>query len=140
MRFNEIQAAIGIRQLEKLPKWNEARRNVARLYNQALGEVVTTPIEEKWAKHVYHLYVIRTKKRDKLSEYLKQRGVSTLVHYPVPIHRQPAITGVLGAQPKLKVTDTICEEVLSLPTYPSLTKPEVEYVSERISDFLKSPR
>jgi dTDP-4-amino-4,6-dideoxygalactose transaminase len=140
MRFNEIQAAIGIKQLEKLPRWNEARRNVARMYNEALGELVTTPIEEKWAKHVYHLYVIRTKKRDKLAEYLKQRGVSTLVHYPVPIHRQPAITGVLGEQPALKVTDKICEEVLSLPTYPSLTKPEVEYVSERISDFLKTSR
>jgi len=140
MRFNEIQAAVGIKQLEKLPKWNEARRNNAKTYNQALDGLVTTPTEEKWAKHVYHLYVIRTKKRDKLAEYLKQHGVSTLVHYPVPIHKQPAITEALGAQPTLKTTDKICEEVLSLPMYPSLTKPEVEYVSEKISDFLKTSR
>ncbi|MGB8780514.1 MAG: DegT/DnrJ/EryC1/StrS family aminotransferase [Candidatus Bathyarchaeia archaeon] len=140
LRFNEIQAAIGIKQLEKLPRWNEARRNIAKMYNQALEELVTTPIEEEWAKHVYHLYVIRTKKRDKLAESLKQHGVSTLVHYPVPIHKQPAITGVLGAQPALRITDTICQEVLSLPMYPSLTEPEVEYVSERISDFLKTFR
>jgi dTDP-4-amino-4,6-dideoxygalactose transaminase len=140
MRFNEIQAAIGIKQLEKLPRWNEARRNIAKKYDQALNGLVTTPIEEKWAKHVYHLYVVRTKKRDKLAEFLKQHGVSTLVHYPVPIHKQPAITGVLGKQPALKITDKICEEVLSLPMYPSLTKPEVEYVSEKISDFLKTSR
>jgi dTDP-4-amino-4,6-dideoxygalactose transaminase len=140
LRFNEIQAAIGIKQLEKLPRWNEARRNIAKMYNQALQEFVATPIEETWAKHVYHLYVIRTKRRDKLAEYLKQHGVSTLVHYPVPIHKQPAITGVLGAEPSLSITDTICQEVLSLPMYPSLTRPEVEYVSERISDFLKTAR
>ena len=138
LRFNEIQAAIGIKQLEKLPGWNEARRNIAKMYDQALGELVTTPVEEKWAKHVYHLYVIRTKRRDKLAESLKQHGVSTLVHYPVPIHKQPAITGALGAQPALGITDKICQEVLSLPMYPGLTEPEVEYVSERISDFLKT--
>jgi dTDP-4-amino-4,6-dideoxygalactose transaminase len=140
MRFNEIQAVIGIKQLQKLPRWNEARRNIAKTYNQALDGLVTTPTEEKWAKRVYHLYVIRTKKRDKLAESLKQHGVSTLVHYPVPIHKQPAITEALGAQPALRITDRICQEVLSLPMYPGLTKPEVEYVSERISDFLKTSR
>ena len=137
-RFNEIQAAIGIKQLEKLPKWNEARRNIARMYNRALEGLATTPVEEPWAKHVYHQYVIRTTRRDELSEFLKKHGVSTLVHYPVPIHQQPAITGALGAQPTLKITEKIAQEVLSLPMYPSLAATEVEYVSERISDFQKT--
>jgi dTDP-4-amino-4,6-dideoxygalactose transaminase len=135
LRFNEIQAAIGIKQLEKLPRWNEARRNVAKMYDEALDDLVTTPIEESWAKHVYHLYVIRTKKRDKLKEFLSNRGVSTLVHYPVPIHEQPAITSIMGAQPKLKNTDKFAKEVLSIPMCPSLTKHEVEYVSDKIGEF-----
>jgi dTDP-4-amino-4,6-dideoxygalactose transaminase len=138
LRFNEIQAAIGIKQLEKLPEWIEARRNIARMYNQALEGLVTTPVEELWAKHVYHLYVIRTEKRDELGEYLQQQGISTGVYYPVPIHKQPAITSVLGTQPAIGNTERFAKEVLSLPIYPSLTKREVEYVSQKITEFLKS--
>lgn len=137
LRFNEIQAAIGIKQLEKLPEWIEARRNIARMYNQALEDLVITPVEEPWAKHVYHLYVIRTEKRDELREFLGQQGVSTGVHYPIPIHKQPAITSVLGAQPALGNTEKFAKEVLSLPIYPALTKREVEYVSEKIAEFLE---
>ena len=137
LRFNEIQAAIGIKQLEKLPEWIEARRNIARMYNQALEGLVTTPVEELWAKHVYHLYVIRTQKRDELGEYLKQQGISTGVHYPVPIHKQPAITSVLGTQPAIGNTERFAKEVLSLPIYPALTKREVEYVSQKITKFFK---
>jgi len=137
LRFNEIQAAIGIKQLEKLPEWNEARRNIARMYNQALERSVTTPVEEPWAKHVYHLYVIRTKERDELREFLSRQGISTLVHYPVPIHKQPAITSVLGAQPALKNTEKFAKEVLSIPMYPGLTKREVKYVSDKITEFSK---
>jgi dTDP-4-amino-4,6-dideoxygalactose transaminase len=137
LRFNEIQAAIGIKQLEKLPEWNEARRNIARMYNQVLERLVTTPVEELWAKHVYHLYVIRTKKRDELREFLNRYGISTLVHYPVPIHKQPAITSILGVQPALKNTEKFAKEVLSIPMYPGLTKREVKYVSDKIKMFFE---
>ena len=137
LRFNEIQAAIGIKQLKKLPEWIEARRNIARMYNQALEDLVTTPVEKTWAKHVYHLYVIRTEKRDELGEYLKQQGIFTGVHYPVPIHKQPAITSVLGTQPAIGNTERFAKEVLSLPIYPALTKREVEYVSQKITKFFK---
>jgi dTDP-4-amino-4,6-dideoxygalactose transaminase len=137
LRFNEIQAAIGIKQLEKLPEWNEARRNIAGMYNKALEGLVTTPVEEPWAKHVYHVYVIRTKKRDELREFLSRHGISTLVHYPVPIHMQPAITSVLGTQPALKNTEKSAKEVLSIPMYPGLTKREVEYVSDNITEFFE---
>ena len=140
LRFNEIQAAIGIKQLEKLPKWNEARRNIAKMYDQALKGLVTTPIEESWAKHVYHLYVIRNKKREELKEFLRRHGVSTLVHYPVPIHMQPAITSVLGTQPALKNTEKFVGEVLSIPMYPGLTKREVKYVSDKITEFFKASK
>jgi dTDP-4-amino-4,6-dideoxygalactose transaminase len=135
LRFNEIQAAIGIKQLEKLPKWNEARRNIAKMYNQTLEGLVTTPIEETWAKHVYHLYVIRNKKRDDLKEFLSRHGVSTLVHYPIPIHQQPAITSILGHQKSLKITEKYAKEVLSIPMHPTLTEREVEYISDRIKEY-----
>jgi len=137
LRFNEIQAAIGIKQLEKLPKWNEARRQISKMYTHALKDLVITPIEESWAKHVYHLYVIRTKKREKLKEFLGRQGVSTLVHYPVPIHEQPAITSILGAQAKLKNTEMFAKEVLSIPVHPALTKREVKYVSDKIREFFE---
>jgi dTDP-4-amino-4,6-dideoxygalactose transaminase len=138
LRFNEIQAAIGIKQLEKLPEWDEARRNIAEMYTQALRDIVTTPVEEPWAKHVYHVYVIRNRKREELKGFLSRHGISTLVHYPVPIHMQPAITDLLGAQPALKHTEKAAEEVLSIPMYPALTKREVEYVSDKIRQFFKS--
>jgi dTDP-4-amino-4,6-dideoxygalactose transaminase len=140
LRFNEIQAAIGIKQLEKLPEWDEARRNIARMYTQALRDLVTTPLEEPWAKHVYHVYVIRTKKREELRGFLSRHGISTLVHYPIPIHKQPAITSVLGAQPALKNTEKAAEEVLSIPMYPALTKREVEYVSDKIRRFFENQK
>jgi dTDP-4-amino-4,6-dideoxygalactose transaminase len=140
LRFNEIQAAIGIKQLEKLPEWNEARRNIAGMYNKALEGLVTTPVEEPWAKHVYHVYVIRTKKRDELREFLSRHGISTLVHYPVPIHMQPAITSVLGTQQALKNTEKAAKEVLSIPMYPGLTKREVKYVSDKITEFFEGSK
>jgi dTDP-4-amino-4,6-dideoxygalactose transaminase len=137
LRFNEIQAAIGIKQLEKLPEWNEARRNIARIYNQELEGYVVTPVEEPWAKHVYHLYVIRTKKRDSLRKFLGEYGISTGVHYPIPIHKQPAITSLLGSQSTLRNAEKFAKEVLSLPIYPKLTKREIDYITEKIIEFLK---
>jgi perosamine synthetase len=137
LRFNEIQAAIGLKQLDKLPAWNEARRNVAKMYNKALDGAVITPVEEAWAKHVYHVYVIRSHKRDELQKYLNSHGISTIVHYPVPIHKQTAITNVMGTQPTLKNTEKFAAEVLSIPMYPGLTKRDVEYVSGRIREFLE---
>jgi dTDP-4-amino-4,6-dideoxygalactose transaminase len=138
LRFNEIQAAIGIKQLEKLPQWNNTRRKIAKTYTAALKDFVTTPIEEPWAKHVYHVYVIRVANRDKLREYLKSQGISTIVHYPVPIHKQPAITNALGTQPRLKNTEKLANEVLSIPMHPKLTRDEVAYVSDNITEFVKS--
>jgi dTDP-4-amino-4,6-dideoxygalactose transaminase len=137
LRFNEIQAAIGIKQLEKLPRWNAARRNIAKMYNKALDDLVTTPNEESWAKHVYHLYVIRSKKRDELQKFLSDHGISTLVHYPVPIHEQPAITSIMGTQPALGNTEKFAKEVLSIPMCPTLTVSEVDYVSGKIREFFK---
>jgi len=137
LRFNEIQATIGIKQLEKLPNWNDARRKIAQVYNKALNNLVDIPIEESWAKHVYHMYVVRTKKRDELQEFLKRNGISTGIHYPIPIHRQPAIINILGRQTSLRNTELAAKMVLSLPIYPNLTTNEIEYICTKISEFFQ---
>jgi len=135
LRFNEIQAAIGLKQLEKLPSWNDIRRKNAQAYNKSLDGLVITPIEEQWAKHVYYMYVIRTEKRDALQEFLKKNGISTGIHYPVPIHKQPAVSGMVDSNLTLKNTEQSAVTVLSLPMHPQLTQPEIEYVCEKIAFF-----
>ena len=138
LRFNEIQAAIGLKQLEKLPNWIEARRKIAKMYSNALKSKVTTPIEESWAKHVYHMYVIRTQKRDNLKKYLEYHKISAGVHYPLPIHRQPAVLSYIKSRGALKNTDECARSVLSLPIYPTQSKREVRYVYEKVIDFLET--
>ncbi len=137
LRFNEVQAAIGIKQLEKLPSWNETRRKIAQAYNEALGNLVVVPFEEPWAKRVYHMYVIRTEKREKLREFLMEKGVSTGIHYPVPINEQPAMTNMLGQLSSLKNSELAAKTVLSLPLYPQLNVNEIEYVCGKIREFFE---
>jgi len=137
LRFNEIQAAIGIKQLEKLPSWNEARRKIAQAYNEALNNLVVVPVEEHWAKRVYHMYVIRTEKRNNLREFLKKKGISTGIHYPIPITKQPAMTNMLGQRSSLKNSELAAKTVLSLPLYPQLAMNEIGYVCAKISEFFE---
>src|SRR5438309_6941897 len=91
-RFNEIQAAIGRVELGNIDKLNEHRRRVASRYTERLAGVVHTPPEKEWAYAVYHMYVIRTDRRDVLAAYLQNKGIGTGIHYPVANHQQPAIT------------------------------------------------
>ena len=138
MRFNELQAAIGLVQLRRLPKWNERRREIASLYNEALDGLVITPKEAPWAKHVYHMYVIRAEHRDKLRAFLADKGISTGIHYPIPIHKQPAIVSQLGELVSLKNTELCARTVLSLPMYPGLREEDVRYICDEIRRFFES--
>ena len=135
-RIGEIPSAIGRVQLRHLPDWIKMRRKVAALYNQMLeGAGVHTPVEKDWANHVYHLYVIRCSKRDSLAKWLKEAGVGTGIHYPVPIHQQPCMKN--GHVTTLPVTEKYKEEILSLPMQPALAKSEVEFVVDRIQEFYR---
>jgi dTDP-4-amino-4,6-dideoxygalactose transaminase len=136
LRFNEIQAAVGRLQLKRLEGFNESRRQVARRYNEGLGGTpVMTPRVEDWAEPVFHLYVIQTSERDSLATYLKEKGVQTGIHYPVPCHLQPAVKNTLGPQPRLKKTEEVAKKILSLPMYPELKNEEVEFVCITIREF-----
>lgn len=133
-RLSEIPAAVGRQQLKHLNEWTESRRRVAAIYHQLLEGMVETPTEADWAKHVYHLYVIQTKDRDGLNKHLNEHGISTGIHYPVPVHKQPCMEA--GNQ-YLPVTETCVDNILSLPMHPQLTVEQIEYVAEKIQDWLK---
>jgi dTDP-4-amino-4,6-dideoxygalactose transaminase len=136
LRFNEIQGAVGRLQLRKLDWFNESRRRIAQWYNEGLkGLPVTIPQARDWAEPVYHLYVIQTPDRDKLADFLKERGVQTGIHYPVPNHQQPAVRNALGQQPKLGKTEDTVKKILSLPIYPELEKEKVDFVCATIGEF-----
>jgi len=143
-RLDELQAAILRVKLRHLEAWNEQRRALAALYNHLLvGSGVTTPGEPAYSRHVYHLYVIQSGRRADLQAHLQAHGVSTLVHYPVPVHRQPAYADLpalrgssqsgLGYAPgSLPATERAAGRILSLPLYPELTEEEVHTVCDLI--------
>jgi len=134
-RLDEIQAAVLRVKLKRLDEWNEKRRNIAKLYNELLKDSnVILPVEKNYAKHVYHLYVIRSKNRDKLQQYLSQNGIQTQIHYPLPVHKQKSYLD-LGFRTHLPVTEKICGEILSLPMHPWLNQEEVEFISRKIKEW-----
>jgi dTDP-4-amino-4,6-dideoxygalactose transaminase len=135
LRFNEIQAAagrVGLRHLEEL---NAGRRAAAARYRQRLAGVVGLPGEREWASAVYHMFVIRHARRDDLAKFLKERGVETGIHYPIPNHQQPAITSRFRNIPGLPRTEQAVGEILSLPIHGLLSPQEADYVSDCIIEF-----
>ena len=96
------------------------------------------PQEKEWARHVYHLYVVRCRERDALQRHLAERGVGTLIHYPIPVHLQECYADLsLQARGSLPTTERCAKEILSLPMYPELAAGQVKYVAAEISDFFE---
>jgi dTDP-4-amino-4,6-dideoxygalactose transaminase len=129
-RLDEMQAAILRARLPWLPKWTAERRRLAAGYRTRLtGAAVTVPPECD-PGHVYHLFPILSTERDALQARLKSRGVETLIHYPVPIPRQPAVASERPAN--CPVADRVCDQVLSLPLHPGMAPPAVEEVASAL--------
>jgi dTDP-4-amino-4,6-dideoxygalactose transaminase len=135
LRFNEIQAAVGRVELRNLDKLNEHRRRVAARYTERLSAVVNTPPEKEWAHAVYHMYVVRTDRRDALAKHLQSKGIGTGIHYPVANHQQPAVTNSYSDLPNLPRTEAAVKEILSLPIYGELPVEDVDYVCDAILEF-----
>lgn len=136
-RLDELQAAFLQIKLGYLPEWTRQRQAIAAVYTEALagtGDLVL-PYTDPSATHVYHLYVIRTEKRDALQAYLQERGIGTLIHYPVPVHLQPAYREAGLGKGAFPVTETIASTCLSLPIWPGMTSDEVHYVATTIRSF-----
>lgn len=135
-RLDEVQAAILRVKLAHLDDWNERRRLIAEMYNREItGDHVDKPEEQSYGRHAYHLYVIRSRRRDELQQRLADAGITTLIHYPVPIHLQDSYHD-LGRRPgEYPVAEVLAREVLSLPMFPELTDEEVGYVARKVSSF-----
>jgi dTDP-4-amino-4,6-dideoxygalactose transaminase len=134
-RPDEIQSAILRVKLRHLDEWNERRRRIAARYSSALAHVVETPTPAAWATPVFHIYAIRTPNRDRLLDTLRQRGIGAAVHYPIPIHHQPAYRHVRLDPGGLEHAERWCRETLSLPIYPELTDDDVDYVIDAVYQF-----
>jgi len=135
-RLDEIQAAILRVKLRHLDDWNKRRREHAKLYTAMLQETdVVCPMEKDYAKHVYHLYVVRSRKRDQLQRYLEKKHITTLIHYPIPVHLQKAYEDLGWKQGTLPRTEQAADEILSLPIYPELTKEQIERVTDSVRTF-----
>jgi len=134
-RLDELQAAILRVKLRHLDDDNDKRRRLAAIYDEQLAGIVTLPIEPTNTLHVYHLYVIRHPRRDALMQFLRERGISTAIHYPVPVHLQPAYRGRLGDVGSLPETERAAQEIVSLPMYPELSEEDVSRVAQAIREF-----
>ncbi len=135
-RLDEIQAALLRVKLRHLPAWNSARRRIAQRYNQLLADTdLLLPDLPSDESHVFHLYVVQTRQRDRLQAALQQRGVESAIHYPLPAHLQLVYQGLaeLGSLP---VTEKLAGTVLSLPIYPELTDAEVDAVAAAVREAL----
>jgi len=135
-RLDELQAAILLVKLKYLPRWNQARRDNAALYNELLqGLPLKLPYVEQFCQHTYHQYVILASERDELKKHLEDSGIGTRIYYPLPLHLQPCFKS-LGYKPgDFKRAEEVCQKVLSLPIYPELKEDEISYVAEKIRKF-----
>jgi len=133
-RMEEIQAAVLNVKLPHLNDWNNSRRARAARYNAALSNsIVILPREMDYARHVYHVYAVQSDNRDELQERLTATGVQTGVHYPIPIHLQPAYVSLGYKRGDLPVTERLAERVLSLPMFPELSDEQIERVAEAVT-------
>jgi dTDP-4-amino-4,6-dideoxygalactose transaminase len=135
-RLDTIQAAALELKLTRLSDWNGARRRIARVYDAAFAGVSSfrPPAEMEYARHVYHLYVIRVEDRDRIRTALGDVGVATGMHYPIPIHLQSAYTELGMERGSLPVTEEAADQCLSLPMFPHMTEEQAAYVAERVMD------
>jgi len=138
-RMSEFQAAVLNVKMKYIEEWTEQRRANAELYNARLAGIdrVKAPEALKYVKHVYHLYVIRADKRDELLDYLKTNGVGVGMHYPVPLHLTQAYSHLGYKRGDFPVAEQLADEILSLPMYSELTEEQIDYVCEKIEDFIK---
>lgn len=135
-RLDSLQAAVLSVKLKYLDKWNDQRRQAAKLYDRLL-KGVETPKEHPLAKHIYHIYPIKTPKRKALQEFLEKKGIITLIHYPFPIHLQQNYRHLGYKKGDFPKAEANAKQELSLPMFPGITEKEIREVANSISQFFK---
>jgi dTDP-4-amino-4,6-dideoxygalactose transaminase len=136
-RLDTLQAAILRIKLQHLDKWNSARQKLAAYYTKKLSSVkeIQVPHHFQNRESIYHVYVVRAQKRDELQAYLSSKGITTIIHYPVPLHVQEAYAYLGYKKGDLPKTEKACEEILSLPMYPEMTTEQADEVVQKIKEF-----
>jgi len=139
MRLDELQAAFLSVKLKYLTQWTEQRQKIAEWYFESLKGFrgVTLPKIVDNASHVYHLFVIRVAERDKLKDYLLDRDISTLIHYPIPPYRQNAYSSLEIGKDNYPIANEISNSCLSLPLWPGMTQEHVVHIANQIESFLR---
>lgn len=135
-RMDTIQAAVLRAKLRHLEEWTKARREKAEAYTEMLSGLVETPYEPEWARSVYHQYVVRVPERDRVLSQLKEAGIGAGIHYPIPLHLQPAYAYLGYKKGDFPETEKAAEEILSLPIYPEITRGQQEYVVDQLKKAL----
>lgn len=132
-RMDEIQAAILNVKMAYLDNWNAQRQAHARVYSEQLRDVVEAlPMVRPDASHVFYVYVVQVRERDQVYKYLSQHGIGCGIHYPMPIHLQPACQQYGYTRGMLPVTEAVCERIISLPMYPELTTKQLRAVIDGV--------
>ena len=137
-RLDTLQAVVLSAKLKYLDEWNRMRNAHAEHYNRLLKDVkgIQTPFLKKDRIHVYQTYAVRINNRDKIADEMKKRGISVLVHYPIPLHLQEAYKELKYKVGDFPVSEQIAKEILSLPMYPHLKKEQIEYVCETLKELV----
>jgi dTDP-4-amino-4,6-dideoxygalactose transaminase len=138
-RLDELQAAILRVGLRHLPGWTERRRAIADLYREGLEDAaLELPRERDYARSVHHLFVVRHPRREALGAALRERGIGTLIHYPIPLHLQPAFAPLGGTPGDLPTVEKAAGEILSLPLYPEMTDAQAEAVVAAVREAVRA--
>jgi dTDP-3-amino-3,4,6-trideoxy-alpha-D-glucose transaminase len=137
-RLDTLQAAVLRVKLRRLDDWNAARRAAAAAYRRELADLpLALPGADRDEEPVYHIFVVRTARRDELADHLRVWGVATGIHYPVPIHLQPAYAGLGCPRGSFPVTEAYAGEILSLPIYPELSEEALAWVCAGVRAFFE---
>jgi dTDP-4-amino-4,6-dideoxygalactose transaminase len=136
-RLDTLQAAVLKVKLKYLTEWNRRRARHAEQYEELLTGVGDIAFQKRLphSTHIYHLYVIETAQRDALQQFLSAQGVQTLIHYPIPMHLQPAYAELRHKEGDFPVAERLAQTMLSLPMYAELTEEQIEYVTDKIKEF-----
>lgn len=134
-RLDELQAGVLSIKLKHLDEWTSRRKEIAKLYISELEDIDGLVLPEYNEGHVWHVFSMRTSRRDELQEFLNQNGIGTVVHYPKPIHMQKAYSDMNLGEGSFVKTEKICSEVLSLPIGPHLKKEEALYCAAKVKEF-----
>lgn len=134
-RMDAIQAAVLRVKLRHLEKWNQRRREIAARYRNGLRGVLACPQEQRETVPAYHVFAVRTPRREELRAYLADQGIETGIHYPIPLHLQPALRFLKYEAGRFPVAEQAAQQLLSLPIHPDLTDEQVDRVIDRVRAF-----